>query len=193
MTIVSADIWDFSGLAERLSATRAVDVLNRYYALWETLAERHRGRVVSITGDSVLVAFGIGATAQSAPKESESKDAAEHACACAFDFIAELPGLRDDLTAASMPSIGMVGIGIHSGRIVAGDLGLKNSRSLGVFGDAVSVASRLDSLCKEFKQDLLLSQPVFRQLGLETQSKFLRLGEVLLRNSTQPVPVYGRK
>ena len=76
---------------------------------------------------------------------------------------------------------------------MAGDLGLKNARSLGVFGDAVSVAARLDSLCKEFKQELLLSQPVFRQLGLETQSRFARLGEVLLRNSTQPVPVYGKK
>jgi len=193
VTIVSSDIWDFSSLAERLSPTRAVDVLNRYYALWENLAERHRGRVVGVTGDSVIVAFGIAPTGQAQAREADAKDAAERACACAFDFCAELPGLRDDLVAASMPPLGTVGIGIHSGRIVAGDLGLKSSRSIGVFGDAVSVAARLDSLCKEFKQELLLSQPVFRQLGLETQSRFLRLGEVLLRNSTQPVPVYGKK
>ena len=192
VTVLSADIWDFSRLAERLSAQRAVDILNRYYALWETLAEKHRGRVVDLTGDSVLVVFGLPSGSAS-PSNQDIKDAAERAIACAFDFLDELPGFRGDLTAASMPPLGTVGIGIHSGGVVAGDLGLKESKSLGVFGDAVSVAARLDSLCKEFKQDLLLSQPVFRQIGLETQSKFLRLGEVLLRNSTQPVPVYGRK
>lgn len=181
--VLSADIWDFSQLSEKLSAQRSVDILNRYYALWETLAEKHHGRIVDITGDSVVLVFGI----------QGEKDGAERAIACAFEFDAELPGFRGDLVAASLPSLGPVGIGIHAGRVISGDLGLKASRVLGVFGEAVSVAARLDSLCKEFKQELLLSQPVFRQLGLETQSKFLRLGEVLLRNSTQPVPVYGKK
>jgi adenylate cyclase len=86
-----------------------------------------------------------------------------------------------------------VSIGINSGSIVAGDLGVASSRRLGIFGDAVSVAARLDSLCREFKQDLLLSQSVFRQLELESQARLVRIGEVLLRNSTQPVPVYGTK
>lgn len=181
--VLSSNIWDFSSFVELLSASRAVEVLNRYYALWETIAERHRGRVVGLTGDSVLVVFGL----------MGDKDGAEQATACAFDFFAELPGLRGDLAAASMPPLGNVGIGIHAGPVIAGELGLAESRNLGVMGDAVSIAARLDSLCKEFKQDLLLSQSVFRQLGLETQSKFLRLGEVLLRNSTQPVPVYGKK
>ncbi len=193
IAVISADIWDFSLLVDKLSAKGAVDILNRYYALWENLAEKYRGRVVDLTGDSVLVAFGLPAQAGLQPSPADSKDAAERAISCACDFLAELPGLRGDLAAASMPPLGTVGIGVHSGRVIAGDLGLKESRQLGVFGDAVSVAARLDSLCKEFKQEILLSQPVFRQLGLETQSNFVRLGEVLLRNSTQPVPVYGMK
>jgi len=177
------DVLNFSSLAERVSPARAVDILNRYYALWATMAERHRGRLAGITGDTVILVFGL----------LGEKDASERAVACALDFQAELPGLRDDLAAASLPPLEAVSIGIHAGPIVAGELGVAGSRRLGVFGDAVSVASRLDSLCREFKQDLLLSQPVFRQLGLESQTKFLRLGEVLLRNSTQPVPVYGTK
>ena len=94
---------------------------------------------------------------------------------------------------ASLPAPAEVSIGINSGSIVAGDLGVAESRRLGVFGEAVSVAARLDSLCREFKQDLLLSQSVFRQLELESQARLVRIGEVLLRNSTQPVPVYGTK
>jgi class 3 adenylate cyclase len=183
VTAISSDIRDFTSLAERVSAERAVAILNRYYSLWAVAAERHGGRIAGIAGDSVLVVFGL----------LGEKDCAERALACAYDFIAELPGLRDDLESASLPAPADVSIGIHSGAIVAGELGVSGSRRLGVFGEAISVATRLDSLCREFKQDLLLSQPVFRQLELENQALLVRIGEVLLRNSTQPVPVYGRK
>jgi class 3 adenylate cyclase len=183
VTVVSSDIRDFTGLAARLSPERAVAILNRYYAVWAVAAERRGGRVAGMTGDSVLVVFGL----------LGEKDSAESALACARDFIAELPGFREDLKSASLPAPADVSIGIHTGTIVAGELGIQGSRRLGVFGEAVSVAARLDSLCREFKQDLLLSQSVFRQLELESQARLVRIGEVLLRNSTQPVPVYGTK
>jgi len=182
-TVISADIRDFTSLAEKVSAERSIAILNRYYSLWVVAAERHGGRVVGLTGDSVIIVFGL----------MGEKDRAERALACAYDFLAELPGLRDDLESASLPAPTGVSVGIHSGSIVAGELGVSGSRRLGVFGEAVSVAVRLDSLCREFKQDLILSQPVFRQLGLDSQARLQRLGEVLLRNSTQPVPVYGSK
>jgi class 3 adenylate cyclase len=183
VTVISSDIRDFTGLADKLSPERSVAILNRYYSVWAVAADRNGGRIAGTTGDSVLVVFGL----------LGEKDAAERALACARDFIAELPGLRDDLLAASLPAPAEVSIGINSGSIVAGDLGVAGSRRLGVFGEAVSVAARLDSLCREFKQDLLLSQSVFRQLELESQARLVRIGEVLLRNSTQPVPVYGTK
>ncbi len=183
VTVISADIRDFMGLTELVSADRAVAILNRYYSLWAVAAERHGGSVSGVAADSVLIVFGL----------LGEKDAAARALASALDFLAELPGLRDDLVSASLPALTDVSIGIHSGTIVAGELGLAGSRRLAVFGEAVSVATRLDSLCREFKQDLLLSQPVFRQLALESQSKLVKIGEVLVRNSTQPLPVYGRK
>ncbi|MGA2545174.1 MAG: adenylate/guanylate cyclase domain-containing protein [Rectinemataceae bacterium] len=183
VTVLSSDIRDFTGLADRLSPERSVAILNRYYSVWAVAADRHGGRIAGTTGDSVVVVFGL----------LGEKDAAERALACARDFIAELPGFRDDLQSASLPAPTDVSIGMHSGAIVAGDLGVQGSRRLGVFGEAVSTAARLDSLCREFKQDILLSQSVFRQLELESQARLVRIGEVLLRNSTQPVPVYGTK
>jgi class 3 adenylate cyclase len=183
VTVLSSDIRDFTGLADRLSPERSVAILNRYYSVWAVAADRHGGRITGTTGDSVVVVFGL----------LGEKDAAERALACARDFIAELPGFRDDLQSASLPVPTDVSIGMHSGAIVAGDLGVQGSRRLGVFGEAVSTAARLDSLCREFKQDILLSQSVFRQLELESQARLVRIGEVLLRNSTQPVPVYGTK
>jgi Adenylate cyclase, family 3 (some proteins contain HAMP domain) len=182
-TVISSDIRDFTGLADKLSPEDSVTLLNSYYALWSVAADKNGGRIAGLAGDTVLIVFGI----------LGEKDAAERALACAREFIGQLPGLRDDLKAASLPAPAEVSIGIHSGSIVAGDLGVPGGQRLGVFGEAISVAARLDSLCREFKQDLLLSQSVFRQLELESQARLVRIGEVLLRNSTQPVPVYGTK
>jgi class 3 adenylate cyclase len=183
VTVISSDIRDFTGLADKLSPERSVALLNRYYTLWSMAADKNGGRIVGIAGDSVLVVFGL----------LGEKDAAERALACAGEFIAQLPGLRHDLESASLPAPTEVSIGIHAGSIIAGDLGVPGAQRLGVFGEAISVAARLDSLCREFKQDLLLSQSVFRQLELESQARLVRIGDVLLRNSTQPVPVYGTK
>jgi len=183
VVVLSGDMLDFTSFAARLPAARAVDVLNRYYSLWSLVTERNKGRIVGVTGDSVIAVFGL----------LGSKEAAEEAVAAARDFFEALPGLRDDLSAASLPVFEGVSVGVHAGTLVVGELGLPGEKRVGVFGEALSVAARLDSLCREFKQDLLISQPVFSQLGLESQDRFLRLGEVLLRNSTQPVPVYGRK
>jgi class 3 adenylate cyclase len=183
VTVISSDIRDFTSLADKLGPERSVAMLNRYYSLWSVAADRHGGRIAGTTGDSVLLVFGL----------LGEKDAAEQALACARDFAAELPGLRDDMQSASLPAPAEVSIGLHCGNIVAGDLGPVGARRLGVFGEAVSVAARLDSLCREFKQEMLLSQSVFRQLELESQARLVRIGEVLLRNSTQPVPVYGTK
>ena len=183
VTVISSDIRNFTGLADQLSPERSVALLNRYYTLWSMAVDKNGGRIAGIAGDSVLVVFGL----------LGEKDAAERALACASEFIAQLPGLRNDLESASLPAPVEVSIGIHAGSIIAGDLGVPGNQRLGVFGEAISVASRLDSLCREFKQDLLLSQSVFRQLELESQARLVRIGDVLLRNSTQPVPVYGTK
>jgi class 3 adenylate cyclase len=181
--VLSADILDFTGFASRLSAASAADVLNKYYSLWGLVAEKHGGEVVGITGDSVILVFGL----------LGSRNAAEEAVAAASAFFEAMPGFRDELQFASLPPFTGVSVGIHAGTVIAAALGLPGKRRISVFGDAVSVATRLDSLCREFKQEVLVTQAVFSQLGIDSQSRFDRLGEVLLRNSTLPVPVYGLK
>mgnify|MGYP001427544328 CR=1 FL=1 len=54
-------------------------------------------------------------------------------------------------------------------------------------------ARRLDSLCREFRQEMLVSSPAYKLLSLELQSKFQTMGEVLFRGKTQPQAVYGQK
>jgi class 3 adenylate cyclase len=182
-TVLSSDILAFSDLSERIGVEKSAELLNRYYSMWMQVAGGQGGRIVSITGDSVILVFGL----------ADEKDNAERGLAAAYTFMDELPGLRDDLAAAALPSDLRVSIGAHAGTVVSGKLGPAGDRRRGVFGDAIAVAARLDSLCRELNQDLLVSHTVFRRLGLESQATLERIGEVLLRKSTRPVPVYGRK
>ena len=77
--------------------------------------------------------------------------------------------------------------------VVSALLGPPVEQRMDVFGDTIAVAARLDSLCRELHQDLLVSHSTYRRLSLESQASLDRIGEVLLRQSTRPVPVYTRK
>ncbi len=183
VTVVSSDILGFTEISERLGPEKAAWVLDRYYSIWNAEARSRSGRIVSYTGDSVILVFGLAG----------DREGAENALASALGFFDSLPGLRDDLAAAGLPASLDVSVGIHTGTIVAAIMGLEPHRRFGVFGDAVAVAARLDSLCRELKQDLLVGQTTFSRLGLDSQARLESIGEVLLRRSTHPVPVYGMK
>jgi len=154
------------------------------YALWDIVARRHKGLVEQFVGDTAIIVFGI----------MGEKDAADEAVACAFDFLYEFSHLQDDLASHRLPLVKHIGIGVHAGKVAVGELSAASGiQRIGVVGEAVNIAARLDSLCREFKQDLLVSQPVYKQLGLESQSRFQPMGEVLFRGKTQPQMVYGKK
>lgn len=181
--VIYGDIWNFSALTGKVSAREAVEVLNRYYALWNVTVTRHGGYLDQFVGDTAVAVFGL----------LGEKDAAERAVACAFELLRELPHLQEDLAAAGLPVIKHVGVGVHSGKVMVGRLQNGTCPAFSIFGEAVSLAARLDSLCREFKQDVLVSQAVYKQMGIETQQHLQMVGEVLLRGKTQPSAVYGRK
>lgn len=184
VVILYADVWNFTPIAEREGARATIGLLNRYYGLWDIVARRHKGVVDQFVGDTAILVFGL----------LGEPGAADDAVACAFDFLNEFSHFQEDLTEHRLPIIKHIGIGVHAGKVVVGEVSaVAGARRVGVFGDAVNIAARLDSLCREFKQDLLVSQPVYKQLSLEAQSDFQPMGEVLFRGKTQPQTVFGRK
>jgi class 3 adenylate cyclase len=183
ITAVSSDIVGFTALSEIMGSQKSADFLNRYYAFWTHAASSQGGRISSIAGDSVIMLFGI-------VDESQNP---ERGLFAAYAFQDQLQGLRDDLASMSFPADFKVSIGVHTGTVVSALLGPPGEQKLNVFGDTIAVAARLDSLCRELHQELLVSHSTFRRLSLESQATLDRIGEVLLRQSTRPVPVYSRK
>ncbi len=182
--ILYADLWNFTPIAEKEGARATIGLLNRYYALWDLVARRHNGIVEQFVGDTAILVFGL----------LGEKNAADDAVACAFDYLYEFSHLQEDLASHRLPLVKHIGIGVHAGKVAVGELSSAGGPTrVGVVGEAVNIAARLDSLCREFKQDLLISQPVYKALSLEPQARFQPMGEVLFRGKTQPQAVYGKK
>jgi len=183
VTAISSDIIGFSGISEILGSLRSTALLNKYYALWTHVASTEGGRITSINGDSVILLFGL-ANEQNHP---------ERALWAAYSFMDEMESLKEDLAALALPVDLKISIGLHSGMVTSALLGPPGELRRNVYGDTIAVAARLDSLCRELRQTLLVSHSTFRRLSLESQASLDKMGEVLLRQSTRPVPVYSRK
>lgn len=184
VAILYADLWNFTALVEKEGATETMGLLNRYYGLWDLVVRRHNGVIEQFVGDSVVAVFGL----------LGDKDYAENAVNCALDFQREFPYLQEDLASHRLPLVKHMSVGVHAGKATVGELSVASGdRRVSVLGDVVAMAARLDSLCREFRQEMLVSAPAYKLLSLELQSKFQTMGEVLFRGKTQPQAVYGQK
>lgn len=184
VAILYGDIWNFTPIAEKEGPGATIGLLNRYYALWDLVVRRNGGVIDQFVGDTVIAVFGL----------LGESDACDKAVDCAEDFLREFVYLQEDLAEHRLPLIKHVGLGVHAGKVAAGELSAASGASrVAVVGEAVNIAARLDSLCREFKQELLVSSSAYKMLSLERQTRFQPMGEVLFRGKTQPQAVYGRK
>ena len=157
IAILFADIRGFTALSEGRLPYDVVFILNRYFAAVGRAVESAGGRIDKFLGDGVMALFGIDSGAQQ--------------------------GCREALTAARLMSEGMgelnvslhgeldrqlrIGIGIHAGPIIVGEMGYGGATAMTAIGDAVNTASRLEELTKEFACELVVSEVVVSRAGLD--------------------------
>ena len=136
VAILMSDLRGFSALSERLGAEAMIDLINRYLARMTPIIQAHGGTVNEFIGDTILVLFG-------AP--FERPDDSVRAARCALAMQAAMTDLNAENVTLGLPVLSM-GIGIHTGVVVAGNIGSKEHVKYGVVGPAVNLASRIQSL-----------------------------------------------
>jgi ABC-type glycerol-3-phosphate transport system substrate-binding protein/class 3 adenylate cyclase len=135
VTILMSDLRGFTRLAADLGPQRTILLLNEYFAVMFEVIQRHRGLINEVRGDGILVVFGV-------PESSD--DDAKRAVACAVEMQSAMKRFREKLRAEELPDVRM-GIGLHTGEVIAGNIGSAQRAKFGVVGDAVNLAARIES------------------------------------------------
>lgn len=174
--VMFLDIRDFTRHARERAPADVVDFLNGAFAFMIEAVDRHHGIVNKFLGDGFMAVFGAPLPDPEAPR---------HAVEAAREILAEID--RRDLAEGPWPL--RIGIGLHAGPAVVGNIGSPRRKEFTVIGDTVNLASRLEQLNKELGSRLLVSATVASALGpaLATAAP---AGSVAVRGYAEPVPVW---
>ncbi|MGX4770925.1 adenylate/guanylate cyclase domain-containing protein [Bradyrhizobium guangdongense] len=175
VAVMFVDFRGFTAGAQTRTPQEVVDRLDGAFAVLVDILDRHGGIVNKFLGDGFLALFG-------APLEAS--DAAHRAVAAGRDMLTAM----DHINAQTSWPL-RIGIGIHFGEVVAGNIGSPRRKEYTVIGDTVNFASRLEALNKEFGSQLLISASVREALG-DDGGDAVALGEVTVRGYEQPVAVF---
>lgn len=178
LTVLFADIRDFTKMSSQLSGQDTVRLLNEVHEQLVKCIFETSGTLDKYIGDGVMAYFG-------APSGNELH--ADQAVACAIKMRFAIAQLNETRVGRGEAPI-HIGIGLHSGRAVVGDVGAHFRREFTVIGDTVNTASRIESLTKKHKVDILVSDEVRERVS--HNNHFVFQGEDVLRGKNTIMRTY---
>jgi PAS domain S-box-containing protein len=176
--LLFCDIRNFTPIAERLSPNQVVHMLNTYYSMMSEVINKHNGVINQFVGDEIFISFGAP-TPVSDPEISSVNCALEM-----IDKLVEISASLNDILAGNLA----IGIGIHYGSIVAGNLGSDDRLSYSITGDAVNAAKRIESLTKKIKNAILISEPIYQKTKDIISTK--RWGMVAIKGKKEKINIH---
>jgi class 3 adenylate cyclase len=153
--VLFSDIRGFTKRGEGMQPERLVTMLNRYFTVMSEVVHKHHGTVDKFIGDGLMAFFG-------APEALECPE--RNALEAAQEMIERLGEVNAELVARGEEPL-KIGIGLHSGEVVVGDIGSKERHNYTAIGDVVNVASRLEGLSKTAGHPIICSKAVVQALG----------------------------
>jgi PAS domain S-box-containing protein len=176
VTMMMTDLRGFTSLSERLSPQGVVTLLNRYLSTMVTVIMGYGGTIDEFIGDAIFVLFG-------APIWKE--DDAQRAAACGVAMQLAMASINEQNRADGLPNLEM-GIGIHTGQVVVGNIGSPERMKYGVVGSHVNLTSRIQSYTTGGQ--ILVSEATKREVG-----SILKIGkqaEVRAKGFEHPIVLY---
>jgi len=176
VTVLFADVSGFTAMSEKLDPQTVAEIVNEFFAVLTEPIYRYGGVVDKYIGDAIMALFG-------APVAHE--DDPERACRAAFEMQQVAFAFAQNLLARTGITL-RVRVGIHTGLVVAGNVGGQHKRDYTVLGETVNLAQRLESACRP--GNVLVSHVTYRAAtrGILFQS----LGAVRLKGMNEDIQVY---
>ena len=173
MTILFADIRDFTSLSESMSPEENFKFINSYLKRMSPVIEKNGGFIDKFIGDAIMAIF-------------HSPDAGLKA---AVQMDNELKNLNEGRNNAGYRPL-RIGIGINTGMLMMGTIGHEDRLSTTVIGDTVNLSARLESLTKEYFTPILLSEYTESKLSLENKKYLREIDSVVVKGKTTAIKIF---
>ena len=177
-TVLFSDIRNFTGMSEELGPHPTVALLNEYFTIMVECIQRQGGMLDKFIGDAIMAVFGL-------PMAHE--DDADRAVRAAISMITELRRWNTQRAAASKAPVD-IGVGIHTDRVVSGNIGSPRRMDYTVIGDGVNLASRLEGACKQYFARILTTESTLKQL--RGTYRMREVDRVVVKGKHEPVGIY---
>ena len=177
VTILFADIRNFTSLCENLAPQKSLELLNRYLQEMSEVIEEYDGVVDKYIGDGLMALFG-------APISKE--DDHQRAALAALEIVRRLALLDKILAAEGLPHPD-VGIGLNTAVVIAGNIGSASRLNYTVLGDGVNLASRLEGLTKRYLVPIVVGEETFKQVP---DMAYRELDKVRVKGKSMPVRIF---
>jgi len=179
ITVLFSDIRGFTSISEKLEPEKVVEILREYLTELTEIVFHHGGTVDKYIGDCIMALYNV---------PFDQPDHAAEAIRTALDF----QKATYDLTARWKAKFGVEiknGVGINTGEAVVGTMGSRQRLEYTAIGDTVNLAERLESMTKEFRSPVIISESTYQEV--RTKFRTRPLGEVTVRGKAIPVKVYA--
>ncbi len=173
--ILCADLRDFSSLSENNSPKRIVEILDHYFELTAEPIQEEKGEILKFIGDAILAIF-------------PAKDDPKHACMSALRAAQKIDDSVNLWNRENPDCPINLGMALNVGDVVYGNIGAKNRLDFTVIGNAVNQAFRVESLCKDFRKNILTTEDFAEKVGKE---RFDLIGVRTLKGITGEKNIYS--
>jgi len=175
-TVMFLDIRNFTGFADSHTADEVVNYQNKFFGPVIDIINQHQGVVLQILGDGLMACYGTPV---------------QNILHADMAFQASIQILKHTREASSLGHIHptTVGIGLHSGEMIAGNIGNEHRKQFSISGTPVIVASRIEQLNKKYNSEFLISGEVFLRIT-PGKTPIDYLGEEILKGIEKPVKIY---